>query len=137
MNLPLPNVDFEDAPFWTGGAAGQLLIARCGACSYWIHPPSPLCPMCLSDDVRPHSVSGNGTVLTYTVNWQPWLPHVPVPYILAVVTLVEQADLRIATQLIDIEPDAVKIDMPVHVQFVQNVDVWLPFFTPGEKESNG
>ena len=62
-------------------------------------------------------VSGRGTVFTYTVNYQPFNPAVPVPYVIAIVELEEQADLRIASNIVDCEPDSVYVGLPVEVRF--------------------
>ena len=62
-------------------------------------------------------MSGRGTVFTYTVNHQPFNPAVPVPYVIAIVELEEQADLRIASNIVDCEPDSVYVGLPVEVRF--------------------
>ena len=67
--------------------------------------------------VEPRPVSGHGTVFTYTVNHQPFNPAVPVPYVIAIIQLDEQEDLRIATNIVDCEPDSVYIGLPVEVRF--------------------
>jgi uncharacterized OB-fold protein len=73
-------------------------------------------------------------VFTYTVNYQPFNPAVPVPYVIAIVTLDEQADLRIAANIVDCEPDSVYISQPVEVRFEsQHADgdtVFAPVFVP-------
>src|SRR5262245_44081409 len=107
--FPLPELDFANEAFWTGGATGELRIYRCRACGLWRHPPGPVCRRCLSTDVGPETVAGTATVVTFTVNRQPWLPGVAVPYILAIVELDEQPGLRVVTRLVDVEPDAVHI----------------------------
>ena len=65
---PIPQINDDNRAFWTGGRDGELLIARCDDCGYYIHPPTPRCPRCLDDNVHPHAVSGRGRVYTYTVN---------------------------------------------------------------------
>jgi len=132
--LPLPDARFETLPFWTGGERGELLIYRCGDCGLWLHPPKPVCRRCLSRSVAPVPVSGRGTVCTYTVNHQPWLPGVPVPYTLAVVELDEDPGLRVTTRITGAAPGEVRIGLPVTVVFEQAEDVWLPLFTPAAEE---
>ena len=61
-------------------------------------------------------MSGRGTVFTFTVNHQPFNPAVPVPYVIAIVELEEQAGLRIATNIVDCEPESVCIGLPVEVR---------------------
>jgi uncharacterized protein len=129
----LPKLHEHNRAFWTGGADGQLRITRCTQCALWISPPAADCPDCGGALVA-HPVSGHGTVFTYTVNHQPFNPAVPVPYVIAIVELDEQADLRIATNIVDCEPDSVYIGMPVEVRFerhdVDNDTVFVPVFAP-------
>ena len=79
-------------------------------------------------------MSGRGTVFTYTVNHQPFNPAVPVPYVIAIVELEEQADLRIASNIVDCEPDSVRIGLPVEVRFERqdagDESVYMPVFAP-------
>jgi uncharacterized OB-fold protein len=129
----LPNLHEHNRAFWTGGADRKLLIAQCTGCALWVQPPAADCPDCGGVLVaRP--VSGNGTVFTYTVNYQPFNPAVPVPYVVAIVQLDEQPDLRIAANIVDCEPDSVYIGLPVEVRFerhdVDGVSVFVPVFAP-------
>ena len=130
----LPAVTPENEHFWRGGAEGELRFLRCGDCDTWIHPPQPLCPACLSRSVAPAAASGRATVLTYTVNHQPWYPNLDPPYVVAIVALPEQADLRLTTNLVNVAPEDVTFDMAVRVLFEEYPDprgsVWLPFFEP-------
>ena len=128
----LPATDHDSHAFWTGGARNELLIERCIACAYLIHPPTGFCPNCESRETAPHAVSGRAVVTSYTVNHKQWLPGLPVPYVLALVELVEQADVRLATNIVGCAPDAVFIGMPVSVRFEPAGDLWIPLFAPAE-----
>ncbi len=129
----LPALDDHNRAFWTGGADGQLHIAFCAPCGVWVSPPAADCPDC-DGVLQPRPVSGRGTVFTYTVNHQPFNPAVPLPYVIAIVELEEQADLRIATNIVDCEPDSVHIGLPVEVRFerqaVGDESVYMPVFAP-------
>jgi hypothetical protein len=129
----LPTLTDRNRAFWTGGADGVLMVAWCGGCERWVSPPSTSCPDCGGDLVA-RAVSGYGTVFTYTVNYQPFNPAVPVPYVIAIVTLDEQADLRIAANIVDCEPDSVYVGQPVGVRFerhdVDGEAVFVPVFAP-------
>ncbi len=125
---PPSRVDNEH--FWLGGAEGELRFLRCQACGFWIHPPQPICPSCLSRELAVEAVSGRGTVFTYTVNWQPWLPNFDPPYVVAIVALPEQADFRLTTNIVGCAPDDVHIGMEVEVEFEDYDGVWLPYFHP-------
>jgi uncharacterized OB-fold protein len=130
----LPAVTVDNEHFWRGGEHGELRFLRCADCGYWIHPPAPICPECLSRDVAPAAVSGRASVLTFTVNHQPWYPGLDPPYVVAVVQLPEQGDLRLTTNVVGCEPDQVDFGMEVQVVFEERSDgdasVWLPFFEP-------
>lgn len=126
----LPLVTPEDAYFWRGGEDGALRVLRCAACGHYIHPPAPICPRCRSRDVAAATLSGRGAVASFTVNHQPWRPGLIVPYVIAIVELVEQAGLRLTTNIVNCNVGAVRIGLPVRVVFEQVEDVWLPLFEP-------
>ena len=75
-------------------------------------------------------VSGKGRVFTYTVNHHPFNPEVPVPYVIAIVELVEQKGLRFTTDIVNCEIDSVTIGLPVRVVFEQQGEVFVPLFEP-------
>jgi uncharacterized OB-fold protein len=128
MNRKLPALNPDNSAFWTGGESGKLLIHRCTPCQRYFHPPAPVCPYCTSYDVAPAAVSGQGKVLSFTVNHQQWVPGLEVPYVVAIVELAEQDGLHFLSNVVGCAPDEVTIDMPVHVTFLQVEDVWLPLF---------
>ena len=125
---PLPVLTPETTPFWTGGREGRLMIARCGACGRYHHPPAPICPHCLSLAVGPQPMSGRGVVASYTINHQPWLPGMRVPFTIALVELDEDPLIRLTTNLVRQAPEAARIGQRVRVVFEQHEDVWLPLF---------
>ena len=129
----LPRVTDQTQPFWTGGAEGELRFLRCQACGYFVHPPGPVCPQDLSRELEWEAVSGRATVHTYTVNHQPWYPGLDPPYVVAIVTMEEQDDLRLMTNIVGCPPEAVNVGMAVQVTFEQYDDVWLPFFEPASR----
>ncbi|EHB58637.1 protein of unknown function DUF35 [Mycolicibacterium rhodesiae JS60] len=126
----------EAIPFWTGGEQGRLLIMRCHSCRRYFHPPAPVCWRCRSFDVSPEAVSGKATVAAYTINRQPWIPGFDPPYIVAMVEIDEQPDLRLITNVIGVDIDHVAIGMPVEVDFEawpvtgEGTTVWVPLFRP-------
>lgn len=107
----------------------MLQVARCEACDRWVHPATDACTEC-GRTLSWEPVSGRGTVFTFTVNHQPFNPEVPVPYVIALVQLDEQADLRIPTNIVDCDPADVVIGLPVAVRFEQQDDVYFPLFAP-------
>jgi hypothetical protein len=133
----LPDLDQLSAFFWTSGADGKLRFLRCDACSYLVHPPAPYCPRCeRHGTTAPAEVSGRATVHSFTVNHQPW-DGAGDPYVIALVAIDEQPDVRLTTNLVDVDPDAVHIGMPVEVVFEDRDPVFLPLFRPSEAQTGG
>jgi hypothetical protein len=127
----VPIANFDTQPFWDGCARGELLLQRCAACQTYRHPPSPICPHCLSDRHDWVQASGRGTVYTFVVvretrarGWDKM-----VPYVLAVIALEEGP--RMLSNLVNVAPEAVTIEMPVEVTFVElDGTTKLPLFQP-------
>ena len=127
--IPVANPDTK--PFWDGCGEGKLLLQRCAVCAAYRHPPSPICPHCLSDQADWVRASGRGKVYTFVVvresrarGWDKM-----VPYVLAVVELDEGP--RILTNLTNVAPEAVTIEMPVEVTFAElDGTTKLPLFQP-------
>jgi hypothetical protein len=120
--------------FWTGGERGELNFLRCQDCGTYVHPPVPLCPRDHSKRLAPEAVSGKATVATFTVNHQAWMPGPELPYVVAIVEIAEQPDVRLTTNIVNCAPSDVRIGMPVRVVFEHHADtggdVWLPLFEP-------
>ncbi len=125
---PRPRLDAENRAFWTGGEHGHLNIQRCYDCGHFTHPPKPLCRHCQSENTAPHAVSGLATVDSYTINHQPWLPCLAVPYVIARVRLNDAPDVILTTNIVGCPVDAVDFDDPVRVIFEHQDGIWYPLF---------
>ena len=128
MKRKLPALTAESSCFWQGGGSGQLMIHYCEDCEQFFHPPGPICPRCTGDRIAPRAVSGRGIVATYTINHQRWHPDLEAPFVVAMVELDEQPNLRFVTNIINCAPESVYVGMRVKVNFLQQEDVWLPLF---------
>ena len=126
----LPEITDENRFFWTAGAEGQLKFLQCDHCSYFVHPPAPICPECMSREVSPTAVSGKARVVTYSINYQKWHPMMQLPFVIAVVECEEQKGLNLTTNIINADPESVQSGMAVKVSFEQQADVYLPLFEP-------
>ena len=130
---PLPQPTALTRAFWEGAAAHQLVILRCQQCGFWLHPPRPICRRCLSWEVAPEPTSGRGEVYTYTVTPTPFHPYWAdkVPYVVAVVQLEEQVDLRLITNVVDCPEEDLRVGLPVQVTYVEAAPgLTLPVFRP-------
>jgi uncharacterized OB-fold protein len=134
----LPRIDDRNRFFWQSGADGRLRFLRCQECGFYVHPPLPMCPQCHSKRLEPEPVSGRATLASFTVNHQPWIPGPELPYVVAIVEMVEQAGLRLTTNLVNCDPDTLRCDTAVRVVFEEHPDpddpqspgVFLPLFEP-------
>lgn len=132
---PLPALTPETRPFFTAGLVGDLVITTCGDCGYLTHPPLPICAACASRVVEPRPVSGRARVEAFTINLYPWHPAFSPPYVIAIVSLAEQEDVHLTTNIVGCDPDAVHIGMEVVVRFTVETNLYgeqvaLPEFTP-------
>lgn len=128
----LPELTSENTAFWTGGERGELMIAFCNACGHAIHTPQLVCPKCLSRTVAPRAVAGTGTVYSFTVNYQPWLPDMKVPFAIAVVDVDGAPGVRVTAEVETDDPEGVAIGQRMQVAFRHMEDIWLPVWRPME-----
>jgi uncharacterized OB-fold protein len=130
----LPRLTDLNRDFWTSGARGELRFWRCQDCGFYIHPPLPMCPRCHSKKLATEAVSGRATLATYSINYQPWMPGPELPYVVAIVEMVEQVGLRLTTNLVNCPLAEIKTGMPVRVTFEKHPDpdgdIYLPLFEP-------
>jgi uncharacterized OB-fold protein len=131
--MPVPN-DLTQF-FWDGVVQHKLMILQCQTCGHYIHYPRPVCEACLSEDLAPKEVSGRGTLYSHTVTVQAFHPYWidKIPYVLATVELVEQADLKMPTNIIECREDQLKVGMAMEVVFEEVAPgLTLPLFRPAQ-----
>ncbi len=127
----LPALTPENEHFWQGGSRGELCFRHCAACDLFVHPPQPRCPLCLSPELAVRACSGRAILHTFTVNHQPWIPGFDPPYVVAIVTLEEQPELRLTTNVVGCAPEDLAIGMTLRVVFEEREDgIFLPLFEP-------
>jgi uncharacterized OB-fold protein len=112
-----PAVTEESAPFWAAAAEGRLVVERCSACGAECFPPRGMCPACRSRDLAWVDVAGPGTVYSFTVNHQRWLPELDVPYAVVLVEFDDHPGVRVAGRVRGCAPDDVAVGMAVDVGF--------------------
>ncbi|MFQ5856791.1 MAG: Zn-ribbon domain-containing OB-fold protein [Anaerolineae bacterium] len=92
----------------------RLEGAQCEDCDSIFFPARSICPECRSERVSPYQFAGRGRVYSYSTVYQPPAGFDEyVPYTVALVRLDEGP--LVATQLTDIDPSDVEIDMPVEM----------------------
>lgn len=128
MEKPVPEPDELSRFYWDAAAEGRLVVQRCSSCRRYLFPPSVACPRCLTDTLLPTPVSGRGRVYAFTVARQAFDPSFEVPYVLALVELEEDPDVRILTNLVQTDPAAVTGGAAVEVVFEARGATALPQF---------
>jgi uncharacterized OB-fold protein len=124
-----PLISQDTAFFWAGAAEGELRIQHCPACGRLRHPPGPMCPACGAEKQDWIVARGRGTVFSYVVHHHPKVPGKQPPFVVALVELDE--GVRLLGELIDVDPAAVEIGMPVEVALTRIDDeLTLPFWRP-------
>jgi uncharacterized OB-fold protein len=133
IERPLPLPDLQTQGFWDGCRDHELRLLRCEDCTTYVHQPAPMCHACNSTRLGWQRVAGKGEVYSWVV-----VHHAPTagfqeetPYVVAWIELVEQAGLRILSNVIGCAPDEVQAGMRVRVEFRDvTQDVSLPLFRP-------
>lgn len=130
-NKPVPVPDELSRPFWEAARERHLLVQCCGSCGYYNHPPRRFCDACLAQDLRFESVSGRGTIYSFTVMHQRDVVGFEgeAPFINIVVELEEQPQLLMVGNLPLVERTKVRIGAAVEVDFEDRGDgVIVPQF---------
>ena len=138
--VPLPDLervpDYERG-FWEGTRNGELRIQQCAVCGLFRHLPTPMCPECSSLAYDWTQVSGRGFVYSFVIVRHPVHPAIrekeQTPYNICMIELEEQEGLRIYSNILQVPPEDISVDMPVQVTFVpavDNPDIVLPVFLP-------
>jgi uncharacterized OB-fold protein len=130
---PLPFVDETSAGFWQAAREGRLAIQRCADCRRWNHAPTLACPGCGSFALGFEAASGRGLLHAWTVLADAPAPgfRERLPLIVGIVALAEQEGLLMIVNVLETEPAALRLDMPLEVTFEQvTEDCTLPQFRP-------
>jgi uncharacterized OB-fold protein len=128
---PVPVADEISAPFWSAAARHELALARCSRCGSFTHPPDVICPHCGSTDpdFSFATVTGHGTIRSWTVMRQSFLPGFEVPFVLVDVELDVQPDLRLIGRLLSGETPGLQLGARVRPDFEDvEPDVAIPAF---------
>jgi acetyl-CoA acetyltransferase len=85
---------------------------------------------CLKQKMGVRTVSGQATLIGFTINHRFSIPGLPAPYVVAQVAIAEDPRVRLTTNIVECDPQELQLGQQVEVVFEQNEDVWLPLFRP-------
>lgn len=127
--IPLPRPTSVSQPFWAGCSEGRLLFQRCQGCGRPQFIPTVMCRNCQERTLVWEESSGRGTVYSWSVVWRPQSQAFSVPYAPAIIELDE--GYQMLSNVIDCEPEEVRIGLPVSVSFHPiGGGISYPYFRP-------
>lgn len=128
---PRPALRGEERPFFAAAAEGRLVIQRCPVCGRSVFYPRTLCPHCHQGTPAWTDASGRATLYSFSVLYRAGHPgfEPDVPYVVAIVELEE--GVRLMANLVNVEPEAIELGMPLAVTFERRSDDFVvPQFEP-------
>jgi uncharacterized protein len=131
VRRPVPVPDDLSREFWDAAAAHSLVLARCTRCATFSHPPDTVCPHCGSTDPAFEftAVDGSGSVRSWTIMRQSFLPGFDVPFVLVDVELSAQPEVRLIGRLVDGPETPLRLGARVRLTFEDIApDVSVPAF---------
>ena len=140
-DMPVPVPTLDDAAFWNHCAERRLRFQCCSACERPRHPPTPVCAHCRS--MRLHWVEApeHATVFTFTVVHHASHPAVAgrLPYVVAVVDFPQLPQVRLVSNVTDVDPAMMRIGLPLRLWWDRLADddaaagpIYLPRFRPAQ-----
>ena len=98
--------------FFEKAREGQLTAIRCGHCGELAVPPKMFCPSCSHRQWQPLTLSGEGTIASYTIIRVAPRAHAgEVPYAIAAVQMKEGVSML--GRVVDVPLDRLKVGLPV------------------------
>ncbi len=131
MKHPTPNPTGTSAPHWQAAGQAQLALPYCASCVRFHWPARARCPQCRGD-MTWRNACGLGRIASFSIVRRAVNPELAddAPYVIAFVDLDE--GVRIFSNIIEAQPDALRIGMRVRCRFEYALDgeVQVPVFAP-------
>ncbi|MGW0593755.1 Zn-ribbon domain-containing OB-fold protein [Streptosporangium sp. NPDC002607] len=126
LPVPTPETRF----YWDRASQGELWLRRCGPCDRAYFYPRDHCPFCGGAEVSWVRARGRGRLASYVISHRPAPGYDDVPFVIALVELVEGP--RMLTNILEVEPDPSKlpIGLELDVVFERRGDISVPQFRP-------
>ncbi len=106
-------------PFWDAAASGELRFPACCTCERFHWYPMVRCPYCNGSDIEWKSIKPIGSVYSWTVVQRPFDTAFKnwTPYIVGLIEFIGAPGVRLITNLVDVEPQAIQFSMTVSPAF--------------------
>ena len=137
LEKPLPAVNDPDAaPYWRAAKEHRLALQWCGACSTYLYPPGPACPLCGGAEVvyRDLGARITGRLYSYIVTHRAFVPGFAkdAPYVVALAEVDQASRAKLLANLVSCKPEEVRIGMPLTMVWEDRTgEVSLPQWAPG------
>lgn len=117
-----------DEPYWGSVTDGAMKAQKCKSCSTMRYPPAACCPKCLGVETEWVTLSGKGTVLSWTTFHRQYLPAYPAPSTIVAVQL-EEGPMMISN-IEETERASLRIGAAVRMIYADHSDGYrIPRFT--------
>ena len=105
------------SPFWDATQQRRLTVARCSDCKVYRFPPTPFCPNCLSQRVDWPTLSGVGTIYSFTIVSKAIFPEMEssLPYVPCLISLPDAGNIRLISNIVDVPITRIAIGLRVRV----------------------
>ena len=113
----------EFRPYFDALARGILAFPRCGDCGRFHWYPMKLCPFCHRAGIGWVAVSGVASLFSWTIVRHDFDPAaierygLRAPYIVALLEFADAPGVRLISNLVEADPDALAIGMAVQALF--------------------
>lgn len=123
-------LDLDTGPFWEAARERHLLYQVCGDCGGVVFFPRHHCPGCMGENVEWRDSGGRGVVYTFSIVRKSRDPRFGgrTPYCVAWIDLDE--GFRMMSNVVNADPDKIRIGMSVQVTWAQSGEWLLPVFEP-------
>jgi uncharacterized protein len=124
--------DAWSAPYWDAAREHRLVFARCTGCSKFNFPAVPFCGSCLTQSIDWVESSGVATLYSFTIVRHGVTPDLlgSLPYVIAVVDINDSPGVRMLTNVVDCNLEALQIGDALKVYWHDTPDgVTIPRFT--------
>jgi len=129
---PLPRKEPFNLPMWEALARHEFVVPKCNQCGDWNWIPYPACRTCLSQDLTWTPVSGNGTLMTFSIVHRGPPTFGKDPYVVGMLELAERPrSLVVLGNVIDVPHDELHIGMPLKIVYedIPGEDITMWRFT--------
>ena len=99
---PVPIPTQADRPYWDALRERKVVFSRCTACGSMTQRLPMVCTQCQGEAFEWSQVSGRGTIYSFSVARQTWVPAFrdQLPYVVVAVAISEQPSLVVTTNLV-------------------------------------